>query len=248
MNTSNAKPTTPADSLLSFCLLIILTLAALPATSAPLHAVGEAQYHEAVTQLIDSALNKTPLFGDLVPPSTNPPNLALLNAAQTSSTIKHHLLLHNLPKGLPLRRAGRVSSAFGLRFHPIKQAFQQHRGIDLSVRSGTPVLSTASGVISEADRRGESGFGKYVVVTHCLGFSTLYAHLQEVNVKVGAPVAANDILGLSGNSGSSTAPHLHYEIRYLNKPIDPKSFILWKARTHEATFGTGKVLPWNGRS
>lgn len=244
MNTLNVKPDAPANVLLSVCLFIILTFAALPARSAPLHALGE----EAVMQMIDSALNTRPVLGDVLPSSAKSQSLAVLSAAPTSSTLKHHLLLHQLPKGLPLRRKGRISSAFGLRFHPIKQIFQHHRGIDLSVRSSTPVLSTASGVISETDRRGESGFGKYVVVTHRLGFSTLYAHLQEVNVKVGAPVAAHHVLGLSGNSGSSTAPHLHYEIRYLNEPIDPKRFILWKARTHDETFGADKVRPWNGRS
>jgi murein DD-endopeptidase MepM/ murein hydrolase activator NlpD len=181
-----------------------------------------------------------------LPPASFDPSttLASLNANQISSQLKQNLLMRTIPRGVPLSDESRVNSVFGLRLHPIQHLLRAHSGIDLKARRGTPVFTTASGVITAADANGRSSYGRYIVVQHRLGFSTLYAHLNEVHVDVGDEVVARQLLGLSGNSGRSNGPHLHYEIRYLDKPIDPQGFMKWNSDAHESIFGAKKSWPW----
>ena len=119
---------------------------------------------------------------------------------------------------------GWLSSRFGFRKDPFtaKQTF--HRGLDFSVPVGTPVRVTGDGVVQAVQQ--QRGFGKVIKIDHGDGVVTVYAHLEEQKVKKGDKVSRGDIIALSGNSGRSSAPHLHYEIRIGNRPVNPLSYIL----------------------
>lgn len=119
---------------------------------------------------------------------------------------------------------GWLSSRFGKRRDPFtgKQAF--HRGIDFSVPTGTPVRVTADGVVTKVEK--QRGFGRVVKVSHGNGLETVYGHLQEAQVKVGQQVSRGEVIALSGNSGRSTGPHLHYEVRVAGRAVNPLTYIL----------------------
>ena len=116
----------------------------------------------------------------------------------------------------------KITSEYGYRIHPISREKKMHRGIDISARQGTPIQATASGTI--AKKLVDRGYGKYLIIRHNDIYSTLYAHMYNFhpNIIVGQNVTKGDIIGYVGDTGLSTAPHLHYEIRRYNIPINPK--------------------------
>ncbi|MCL1786127.1 MAG: M23 family metallopeptidase [Alphaproteobacteria bacterium] len=129
-----------------------------------------------------------------------------------------------LPVGRPVT-GQRITSPFGQRVDPITgHDGAVHRGIDFSGAVGTPLLAVSPGKVSFAGEK--AGFGKTVEIDHGLGFSTLYAHLSRINVERGEIVKARQIVGLAGESGRSSGPHLHYEIRYNNRPFNPYNFVM----------------------
>ncbi len=237
-----------------------LLLSALPASavSSPLQSI-KVRLHDESTSLIESALTaRTLLNSDEISRGKvgtdthiNQPTLAMSVALPSSShrsrSFKQPLLDQQLPLGLPLE-GSHVNSIFGLRVHPIKQLFSQHKGIDFSAPRGTPVLSTADGVVAKADASGNSSYGKYIVIKHHFGYSTVYAHLDAVEVRAGNKVKAQEVIGLSGNTGRSSGPHLHYEIRYLDEPIDPKRFLDKATTTREGFSDKEKNMPWAEKS
>lgn len=117
-----------------------------------------------------------------------------------------------------------MTCPFGMRYHPITGEYKLHSGMDLGVPVGTPVYSMAEGnvIISEYN----SAWGNYVVIYHGNGISSLYAHLSKRLVSVGATVKAGQRIGLSGSTGYSTGPHLHFEIRQNGTPIDPTPYYI----------------------
>lgn len=114
----------------------------------------------------------------------------------------------------------RLSSGFGPRIDPILKVRKMHYGIDFSAERGTPIYATADGKISKA-RKTYSGIGTYVKVNHGFGFETLYGHMSRFIVKPGQKVKRGEIIGYVGNTGKSTAPHLHYEVHINGKAVDP---------------------------
>lgn len=114
----------------------------------------------------------------------------------------------------------RLASGFGYRIHPIYKVKKLHTGIDFSAPTGTPIYATADGNISKVKVR-FSGYGKLVEIDHGFGFKTRYAHMHEFVVKEGQKVKRGQIIGYVGNTGLSTAPHLHYEVIKGNKKINP---------------------------
>nr|WP_321412697.1 M23/M56 family metallopeptidase [uncultured Carboxylicivirga sp.] len=121
----------------------------------------------------------------------------------------------------------RVSSGFGMRMHPIYKEKRMHKGIDFVAGSNTPVLAIADGIVRKVEnnfKEGE-GYGKYIIVDHADGYSSLYAQLNDYKIKEGDTVKQGDVIGLVGSSGMSTAPHLHLEIMKDGKNIDPMKII-----------------------
>ncbi len=140
------------------------------------------------------------------------------------SAIQKTLLLNSIPNGKPLRYR-RISSKFGYRTHPVTKHKSFHAGLDLPARSGTPIHAPASGVVAFANVKGH--YGNFLLLTHSYGFQTAYGHLSRYAVKQGEYVSKGDIIAYVGNTGRSTGPHLHYEVRYLGKWLDPKPFMFW---------------------
>jgi len=122
----------------------------------------------------------------------------------------------------PIKK-GRISSRFGMRMHPILKVEKKHDGIDIAAPTGTPIYASADGLVSFAERKG--GYGRLIIIDHANGFQTLYSQLSEMIVTSDDHVKSGQLIGLVGNSGLSTAPHLHYEIRKNSEPIDPLDLI-----------------------
>jgi murein DD-endopeptidase MepM/ murein hydrolase activator NlpD len=117
---------------------------------------------------------------------------------------------------------GEYTSGFGLRRHPYNRRYEFHKGQDISLRSGTAVHATADGRVIAA--RWDSNLGLYIKIDHGHGFHTLYGHLRRIAVDEGQRVKRGTEIGESGNTGRSTAPHLHYEVRLYNQHQNPTNF------------------------
>lgn len=116
----------------------------------------------------------------------------------------------------------RLSSRYGQRKHPILGYQKMHYGLDFAAPAGTPVLAAGDGRILRASRYGS--YGKYIRIKHANGYETAYAHLQAYNkgIRKGAYIKQDQIIGYIGSTGRSTAPHLHYEVLYKGKKINPR--------------------------
>ncbi len=115
------------------------------------------------------------------------------------------------------------SRGFGYKMHPIKKVMKFHSGQDFGAATGTPVAASADGIANV--RWDADGYGKYIVITHLNGMSTLYGHLSKVIVLKGQRVNKGDVIGLVGSTGGSTGPHLHFEIRKNGQYLDPMKFL-----------------------
>ena len=117
----------------------------------------------------------------------------------------------------------RMASGYGYRIHPIYKTRKMHYGMDFSAKTGTEIYATGDGIISKV-KKSKRGYGNYVKINHGFGYETLYAHMSKYIVKRGQKVKRGEVIGYVGNSGISTAPHLHYEVRKDNKKINPMNF------------------------
>ncbi|MDE6499604.1 MAG: M23 family metallopeptidase [Rikenella sp.] len=113
--------------------------------------------------------------------------------------------------------------AFGMRMHPILKRYIGHEGIDMGAPTGTPVYATGTGLV--ADQRPQTGYGIQIVIDHGFGYRTRYAHLSKNLVKPGQLVKRGEKIGEVGSTGRSTGPHLHYEVIYRGRPVNPINYI-----------------------
>ena len=166
-----------------------------------------------------------------------------INTAKLSFFNKQ-FLLENIPSGWPIPddKPRKISSSFGFRIHPIERRKKFHAGLDMSAKIGTKIIATAHGVVNFSGRT--PGFGRVIRVSHNFGFTTYYGHLKKSFVKSGDFVTKGQVIAESGNTGRSTGPHLHYEVRYLNKPLDPKDFVDWNLGNYNSIFEV-KRPKWN---
>lgn len=118
-----------------------------------------------------------------------------------------------------------IASGFGMRTHPILKIRKMHTGLDLAAKTGTPIYSTADGVI-EVVNRSFTGYGNMIEVNHGFGYKTRYAHMQGFAVRLRQKVKRGDLLGYVGSTGLSTAPHCHYEVFVNGKQVNPVYYIL----------------------
>ncbi len=120
--------------------------------------------------------------------------------------------------------SGKLESGMGGRRNPFGgRGFEYHEGQDIDAAYGTPVMVAASGIVTIAAR--QRGYGNVIYVDHGAGLSTRYGHLSEIDVKVGEIVTRGQNIGLVGSTGRSTGPHLHYEVRINNQPVDPRQYL-----------------------
>ena len=147
-----------------------------------------------------------------------------LEALDDSLSTLHEVttLARSLPLHRPARKAS-ISSHFGSRVDPFNGRMAMHAGMDFRASRGTPVHSAGNGVVVEAGRKG--GYGKRVEIRHSNGYTTRYAHMSRILVKPGQKVKAGQVIGKVGSTGRSTGPHLHYEVRKYDKPVNPNSFL-----------------------
>lgn len=124
---------------------------------------------------------------------------------------------------VPNKNLRRVASGFGYRIHPIYKVRKMHWGMDFSAPTGTEIFATGDGRI-ERVVKSRRGYGKHVIIDHGYGYKTLYAHMSQIDVRRGQKVKRGDVIGLVGNTGISSAPHLHYEVIKDGKKINPANF------------------------
>lgn len=117
----------------------------------------------------------------------------------------------------------KVATGYGKRTHPIYKIEKMHNGVDITAPLGTDVLAAADGVIKKVDQS-TTGYGHMIIIDHDILFSSMYAHLDTQFVKVGDRVKCGEIIGQVGNTGMSTAPHLHYEIKKNGVHVDPAAY------------------------
>ena len=134
-------------------------------------------------------------------------------------------MLASMPSIKPVRsdklaRSIRMLSGFGMRVHPIYKRRKMHTGLDFTAPNGTPVQATGDAVVKSVQRL-RSGYGTHVILDHGYGYQTLYGHLSKANVRAGQRVKRGEVIGLVGSTGTSTGPHLHYEVISRNQKVDP---------------------------
>jgi len=143
-------------------------------------------------------------------------------------------MLTHIPSVQPIENEDltRTASGYGYRMHPIYKILKFHEGMDYTAPVGTPVYATADGTIEQATRSGR-GSGNTIIIDHGYGLSTVYAHLDEIRTYRGRSVQRGEIIGTVGNSGLSSGPHLHYEVRINNEPVNPVNFYFMELTPEE---------------
>lgn len=111
-------------------------------------------------------------------------------------------------------------SGFGMRIHPIHKIPKMHFGLDFTAKTGTTVRATGEGKVTSI-KKDRSGYGNHIIIDHGFGYETLYGHLDKMDVRIGQIVKKGEEIGTVGTTGTSTAPHLHYEVHFKGKPINP---------------------------
>jgi murein DD-endopeptidase MepM/ murein hydrolase activator NlpD len=154
---------------------------------------------------------------------------------------KYMEAIRTMPLGKPVD--GSISSGFGKRTDPVNRKSSFHEGVDIRGKRGDKIYATASGKVLRAFKNGS--YGNYVEIDHGNGYTTAYAHLQSYLVKKGEFINQGQIIGQVGNSGRSTGPHLHYEVRLNKKPINPTKFMKVAELSHTFNVHTGAEVDSN---
>ena len=133
-------------------------------------------------------------------------------------------MIASMPSIMPVSNKDlkQTASGWGMRIHPIYKIPRFHFGMDFTAATGTDVFATGVGIVKSATR--ESGYGNTVIIDHGFGYETFYAHLSRLNVREGQKVNRGDVIGFVGNTGTSTAPHLHYEVSKNGQKVNPQNY------------------------
>ena len=164
-------------------------------------------------------------------------NTAMLSSSQRAT------LFELIPSGSPVEYHG-ITSKFGYRINPIRHNKEFHRGTDLKAKLNTPVYATADGIVEWAGMHKRSGFGNLVILEHVYGFKTYFGHLNKIVIKSGQFVKKGELIAYTGNTGLSNGPHLHYEIRFIHRALNPYYFIKWTQKNYDEIFKKEKKVPW----
>jgi murein DD-endopeptidase MepM/ murein hydrolase activator NlpD len=128
-----------------------------------------------------------------------------------------------IPPVVPDRKIYRLSSSFGFRKDPFTGRSKKHSGVDFALKPGNPIYASGDGVV-ESVRFELFGYGNSVLINHGFGYKTRYAHLKSICVSEGMKIKRGECIGESGNSGRSSGPHLHYEVLYKDKHVNPANY------------------------
>ena len=202
----------------------ICTAAAMPAVDVE-YGVGGPESrskmpHDEHKKIIHASINLTQLEMDIEHLGYS------MDRLETMISTKVQQIAH-YPSIRPVR-SGWISSVFGTRIDPFTGRSEDHPGIDISIKPGSEVCATGAGIVKRINTRvtTNKGYGKYIIIDHAYGYETLYGHLSKIFVRKGQRVKRWDIIGLTGNTGKSTAPHLHYGVSVGGKSQNPFDFIL----------------------
>jgi murein DD-endopeptidase MepM/ murein hydrolase activator NlpD len=137
------------------------------------------------------------------------------------------VMLASLPAIQPMnsRDLKYISSYFGYRVHPFYKTRMFHEGIDFTAAIGTKVYATGNATVEEVVQKITDGYGKKIILNHGFGYKTIYGHLSAYNVRAGQTVKRGDLIGRVGNTGLSSGPHLHYEVQWNGKQVNPAYFM-----------------------
>lgn len=164
-----------------------------------------------------------------------------LDTAAITSSVRV-VMLNRIPNGAPVKE-GRISSGYGKRVHPVTGDVKFHRGQDFAVNVGTAIYAPADGVV-EVTRPSNQGSGNYMRLQHSFGFTSSYSHMSKFEVQMGDFVQKGDLIGYSGNTGLTSGPHLHYEIRFVGRSLDPKPFVDWGLNDFDTIFTKIRGVRW----
>jgi len=134
-------------------------------------------------------------------------------------------MLRSVPAIMPISNKDltRTASGFGMRMHPIYKILMPHNGMDFTAPLGTEVYATGDGTVSDV-QSSQRGYGKHIIINHGFGYTSTYAHLNDFNVRRGQKVRRGDVIGYVGNTGTSVANHLHYEIQLNGNYVNPVNY------------------------
>jgi murein DD-endopeptidase MepM/ murein hydrolase activator NlpD len=152
-------------------------------------------------------------------------------------------MLQSIPNGAPLSKLV-ITEGYGYRIHPVLKKRKFHRGVDLKAKYNTKIYATADGVIKYVQSKNIGSWGRVIKIAHNFGFETVYAHLNKTKVKIGDIVKKGQLIGLTGNSGRSTGPHLHYEVSYASKVLNPRDYMKWNLKNYEYIFAKQRRVQW----
>ncbi|PLA74194.1 peptidase M23 [Hydrogenovibrio sp. SC-1] len=164
------------------------------------------------------------------------------------TTLEKQVMLEDIPNDRPVKTFKGVSSSYGWRTHPVKGSREFHRGIDYRGKYGDGVIATANGTVEYAGYHKRSGYGRLVIISHDYGFKTLYGHMSKLHVKTGQVIKKGTLIGEIGSSGLSSGPHLHYEISFVQRKLNPVAFINWNLKNYDGIFKEVKGVPWGSLS
>ncbi len=135
--------------------------------------------------------------------------------------------MENIPAIQPVlnKNLKHMASGYGWRIDPVYHIRRFHEGMDFSAPIGTDIFATGNGIVVYAGWR--QGYGETVEIDHGFGYATRYAHCHKLKVRVGQKVKRGDVIALVGNTGKSTGPHVHYEVHYQGRPIDPRNYYFY---------------------
>ena len=190
---------------------------------------------------LSSSLSEIELLIGLSPDETKP----IEERVNLTKLTSNHMttLLQFIPNGSPIKYEG-MTSKFGYRIHPTLHRREMHKGCDLRAKMNTAVYATADGRVEWAGYHKSSGYGRLVILDHNYGFRTYFGHLNKIVVKSNTFVKKGDLIAYTGNSGMSSGPHLHYGIKFSNRPVNPYWFIKWTVKNYKEIFEKEKKIPW----
>ncbi len=188
----------------------------------------ESEYNNQRVELHESLLEKSSReMAEMLESSLNDLEQKVTTLETSYSELDDALRLlgskrNNIPSIQPItnHELTLLTAAYGTLMHPFYRTLQPHQGVDYAIPEGTRIFATADGIVKEVKGKNSTS-GITVVIDHRNGYTTSYSHLQSVKVKRGRNVQRGDIIALSGNSGLSLAPHLHYEVRHNGTRVDP---------------------------
>lgn len=179
-------------------------------TGANLNEKVRTVFYTDFTEKAQNVFNRTfPAINNYINKSTN--------NGKVQDEAKEDFVLENLPVN------GEITSAFGTRIHPLTNKSETHTGIDIAVAEGTEVKAAYDGIVEEV--KDDDELGIVIVLNHNNGFKTIYGHLSELKVNKGDKVVKDSTIALSGSTGISTGPHLHFEVLFNDEAVDPASLL-----------------------